>query len=120
MPRYSDIDLFLVKNDLTNDITFKQDLQAIAQSLTNIALTRKGELHFKPDFGTDLVETLQVAVSEIALNLLKETVKSQLETNDTRATINNIEIIRESDTYVVTIHFSPVGDSTEGTASFTI
>jgi|694.fasta_scaffold69572_4 phage baseplate assembly protein W len=121
MARYSDIDLFLPKNNLTNDISFKTDVYAIAQSISNLALTRRGERPFYPNLGTDLVDTLQVNRSQLELNVLKEVLKSQLETQETRAIIDNIQIIRESDNYSVKIDFH-LSNSTEiaGTVSVTV
>jgi phage baseplate assembly protein W len=105
MAQYSDIDLFLPKNDLTNDITFKRDVYAVGQSISNLALTRRGERPFYPNLGTDLVDSLQTNKSQVELNVLKEVVRSQLETQEPRAIIDTIQITRESDNYNVKIEF---------------
>jgi phage baseplate assembly protein W len=111
MAKYSDIDLFLPKNDLTNDISFKKDVYAVAQSIGNLVLTRRGERPFYPNIGTDLVDTLQVARSQIELNILKEMVKSQLEVQESRAIIDIIEITRDVDNYIVKIDFHLANNS---------
>lgn len=119
MAQYSDIDLFLTKNNLTNDITFKKNVYAVAQSLSNLALTRKGERPFSPSIGTDLIDTLQVNRSQIELNVLKEVIKSQLDTQETRAVIDNITITRDSDNYIVKIDFH-LTDTTQATGSVSV
>jgi hypothetical protein len=40
MAEFSDIDFFLEKNEITNDIVFKTSRYAIAQSIENILLTK--------------------------------------------------------------------------------
>lgn len=120
MVKYTDIDLFLTKNELTNDVTFKQDLQSIAQSLTNIALTRKGERLFSPDFGTNLIEELQNLKDSLGFGILEQTIKSQLEFNDPRVTINSIEFIRNLDNYAVNITFLLKNTQVQGTVNLTI
>jgi phage baseplate assembly protein W len=105
MAQYSDIDFFLTKNELTNDISFKKDVFAVSQSLGNIALTRKNERVFRPDFGSDLVEGLQINKSDVELMVLKQIVKAQLETQEPRAIIDNIEFIRLQDGFKVNLTF---------------
>ena len=121
MAQYTDLDIFLPKNDLTNDITFKSNVYAIGQSISNLALTRRGERPFGPLLGTDLLDTLQVNRSQLELNVLKEIVKAQLETQEPRAIIDNIEIVRELENYQVKIEFHVVNTTDlTGTVGFTV
>lgn len=105
MEKYSDIDIFLQKNDLSNDISFKTDIYSVSQSLTNIALTKRGERLFLPNFGTDLLETAQKA-SYLQFNIEKLIIKSQLELQEPRAIINDIILEKNNDASIVTIYFT--------------
>lgn len=120
MARYTDIDLFLPANVLTGDITLLTDVSAIGQSIANLALTRRGERPFSPNIGTDLVETLQVYRPEMELVVLKEIVKSQLETQESRVTIDQIEIERSGDNYIVKIYFTIIATGAAGSTSITV
>jgi len=121
MAKYSDIDFFLTKNELTEDISFKKDVYAIGQSLSNIALTRKGERVFQPNLGSDLLEGLQTNKSDIELIVLKEIVKAQLETQEPRAIIDNIEFIRLQEGFQVDLRFHMLNDqSASGSLSLTV
>ena len=120
MARYTDIDLFLPRNDLTGDVSFRTDISAVGQSIANLALTRKGERPFSPNIGTDLVETLQVYRPEVELVVLKEIIVSQLETQEPRAKINNIQIERIDENYKVTISFTLLSTGALGTTEITV
>tara|TARA_R110002012_G_scaffold204050_2_gene373625 strand:- start:2731 stop:3153 length:423 start_codon:yes stop_codon:yes gene_type:complete len=55
---YSDIDVDLAKNPYTGDVSIKNDLHAIRQSVQNIIMTRKGERPFEPSFGGEIDDFL--------------------------------------------------------------
>jgi phage baseplate assembly protein W len=120
MATYSDIDLFLVKNSLTNDISFKQDIHAVAQSIKNIVYTRKGEALFNNNFGSTLLGSLSVKRDLLELEVIKDTVKAEIQNQETRATINNIEIIPYIDSYEVRISFSLILTDQQGAVAFTV
>lgn len=106
MEKYSDIDIFLQKNELTGDVPFKIGTQSISQSLTNIALTKRGERMFLPEFGTDLLETLQENLLQLEYNILKDVIIAQIETQETRVTIDNMEIEKNIDTFDIKIYYT--------------
>jgi len=120
MAIYSDIDLFLVKNDITDDIVFKQDVYAVAQGVKNIVLTRKGEGLFSPNFGSTLLESLSTVKDDIQLIIIADVVKAEIETQEPRAIINNIEITHNIDGYEVKIYFTMVNTQLQGAVSFTV
>lgn len=120
MEKYSDIDIFLQKNDLSNDISFKTDIYSVSQSLTNIALTKPGERVFSPDFGTNLLETTQNG-SYLQFNIEKQIIKSQLESQEPRAIIDDILLEKNNDVSVITIYFSLKQNYTRtGIITFTV
>lgn len=120
MAIYTDLDLFLVKNDITDDIVFKQDVYAVAQSVKNITLTKKGEGLFSPNFGSTLLESLSTMKDDIELLVIKDRVKAEIETQEPRAIINNIEITHNVEGYDVKIYFTMINTQQEGAVSFTV
>ena len=121
MINYSDIDFFLTKNDLTGDASFKLGIYAVSQSIGNIALTRRGERVFSPNFGSNLIQGLQSGASELELNILKGIVRSQIQEQEPRAIIDSIEFTRLTDGFKVDIFFHLVADETAtGTLSLTV
>jgi phage baseplate assembly protein W len=121
MAKYSDLDFFLTKNELTSDISFKKDVYAVAQSISNITLTRKGEKPFSPEFGSDLSSGLQTSVTDIELDILKTVVRSQIQSQEPRSVIDNIEFTKLPEGFKVDISFH-LTDSQQasGTLSLTI
>jgi len=121
MPYYSDIDFFLTKNELTSDISFKLGVYAVSQSIGNIALTRKGERIFNPEFGSDLIVGLQTKTTDLDLIILKQIVKAQIQTQEPRGVIDNIEFTKLPEGYKVDITFHLANDETAtGTLSLTV
>ena len=120
MAKYSDIDFFLQKNDITNDISFKQDIHAVAQSIKNILLTRKGEGFFDPNFGSSLLEKLSTKLDSVEISILKTVVKSEIQVQEPRGAVNSIEITPYLDSYDVKVSFSLVSSEQEGAVEITI
>jgi len=121
MEKYSDIDIFLQKNDLSGDISFKQGIYSVSQSLMNIALTRKGERIFYPNFGTNLLDSLENSKSTLQFNIEKNIIISQLQLQEPRAIINDLTLNKESEQSIVTIYFTLKDDySSTGTVSLTV
>ena len=94
MEKYSDIDIFLQKNELTGDVPFKIGTQCISQSLTNIALTKRGDRMFLPEFGTDLLETLQENLLQLEYNILKDVIIAEVWKHHRRPVIRLIHVWR--------------------------
>jgi phage baseplate assembly protein W len=109
MAKYTDIDLYLTKNELTNDITYKYDVAAIAQSIKNIVLTTKGEKLFDSYFGGNMYNLLYNDFSLLEIELLVNQIEAALNRYETRAVIRNINIVNSNSGYwTAEISFSPV------------
>lgn len=119
MAEFSDIDFFLEKNEITNDIVFKTSRYAIAQSIENILLTKRGEGLFNPNFGSTLLEDLSYPRDSAELESLKYVFTSQIETQETRATIDKLTIEKLLDTYSVTVYFTEKINQQQGTVTLT-
>jgi hypothetical protein len=61
---------------------------------------------FLPTFGTDLLETLQENLLQLEYNILKEVIIAQLESQETRVTINNLEIEKNLDVFNIKIYYT--------------
>lgn len=109
MPKYTDIDLYLTKNEITNDINIKYDISAISQSIKNIVLTTKGEKPFAPTFGGNLYDMVYNDVSLVQLRLKEQELKATIQVNEPRAVVQSLNITNSgSGSWIVEIVYSPV------------
>lgn len=113
MPRYSDIDLYLTKNEITNDASLKYDIAAISQSIKNIALTTQGEKLFDSVFGGNLYDLLFQDKLQLDISLLRSQLKARIELKEPRALVQSINISDSNLGYWdIRITYSPVYDQT--------
>ena len=102
---FSDLDLDLSKNSITGDISLKNDLQSIRQSITNILLTRQGERFFSSSgIGVGL-QDLYFELKEnqgIIFSSIKERVKSNINKFEPR--------VRFRDFIIVDDEYNSLGD----------
>jgi len=112
MAKYTDIDFALNKNELTNDIGLKTDINAIGQSIKNIILTFKTEKIFDPTFGGNGYDLLFELLSSTKKNAAISTLTAELNSQEPRAIIRTINI-EDSGTgeLNISVTFSPVFDA---------
>jgi len=111
MAKYTDIDLYLTKNEITNDINIKYDIAAISQSIKNIILTTKGEKPFAPTFGGNLYDMVYNDISPIELRLKEQELRATIQLNEPRAVIQTLNITDSgTGSWVIEIVYSPVYD----------
>lgn len=111
MAKYTDIDLFLTKNELTNDINYKYDVTAITQSIKNIVLTTKGERLFNPSFGGNLFKLEFNDFYPIEIEMLRNELFAVLNALEPRAVVSDINISNSHSGYWdIQITYSPVYD----------
>lgn len=66
---YSDFDINLIPNwDM--DVSKKSNAVAVSQSIVNIVTTKKGDMPFDPDFGTNVGSTLFQNLTHFSLSTL--------------------------------------------------
>lgn len=115
-PLYTDIDFKLTKvfvGPQSVDVSVKQDLNAIFQSIKNIILTTPTEKPFST-IGGGLYDYKFEKMSDVELMVLNQKIRSTITVLEPRAIINSINIIRnyqgKQDTLGIEIDFSPVYD----------
>ena len=113
MPRYTDIDFNLSKNELTDDINLKTDINAISQSIKNIILTSKTEKIFNNSFGADGYDIVFNELSPLEITAQKFKIIAELQLQEPRAIIRDINIEdNKLGSYIISVTFSPVYDTT--------
>jgi phage baseplate assembly protein W len=111
MAKYTDIDLYLTKNEITNDINLKLDVAAISQAIKNVALTTRGERLFNPSFGGGLYDMLYSDMSNLELKLKELDLKASIEIAEPRASVQSINITDSKlGYYEIKIIYSPIYD----------
>jgi phage baseplate assembly protein W len=91
-PKYRDLNIFFNKNQETGDISFSTGNSSIVQSIKNIVLTKKGERPFNQYFGTRLTDILFDSPTYAELALLRNEIKTALDSLEPRITVNSVEI----------------------------
>jgi len=112
MAKYTDIDLNFTKNELTNDVNLKYDVNAINQSIKNILLTTQGERPFDYNFGGNAYNLVYNQPSLLQLELLKTSMAASLSLNEPRINLENIDIIKndEMSFWEIKVSYSLVTD----------
>lgn len=111
MAKYTDIDLYLTKNELTGNADFKYDLAAISQSIKNIVLTTRNEKLFNSQFGGGVYDLLYNNYSPLELAQRSSELSSMIQLYEPRATISQLNITDSGLGYwTINIIYSPVYD----------
>lgn len=111
MAKYTDIDLYLTKNEITNDVNYKLDLAAIAQSIKNIILTTKGERFFDFTFGGNAYDLPFNQLSPLRLALKQKELIAAIGLHEPRALIQTLNITDSNLGYwTIEVIYSPVYD----------
>lgn len=92
MAKYSDLDFFLNKNTVNNDIKLKKEIDSVAQSVKNIILTDTGEKMFNPFFGGGIPSILFESLDWRDSVLLQEQLKTVLKLYEPRILVKTINI----------------------------
>jgi phage baseplate assembly protein W len=108
---YTDIDYNLTKNALSNDVSVKYDINAIAQSIKNIVLTSSNEKIFNSTFGGNVNLLTFESLLPFQLNIIKRTLTGAIQLQEPRATVTNIDIKDTSLGYwQIDVTFAPIFD----------
>lgn len=112
---FKDISFNFTKNPITNDIVVLKNEEAIKQSVKNLVLTQINERPFRPLLGTNTTSFLFDLGPEVAANSLIEEIEKILKTNETRITLERIEVNSQdnSNEFEVEIEYLIVGLSPE-------
>ena len=91
MAIYKDIDFALTKNDSTG-IDFKENINAISQSIKNIIFTIRGEHVWDPLFGSGIKNLIFEKVNMINAMRLKDEIEFSLGNYEPRINILEINV----------------------------
>ena len=107
--KYTDLDLYLTKNELTNDVNVKYDIAAISQAIKNIVLTTKGEKLFDSNFGANAYDLVFNDLSPLELTLKANQIAASIQLYEPRAVVQSINIKDSGLGYWdINITYSPV------------
>jgi len=110
---YIDIDYNLIKNTLSNDVSVKYDVNAIAQSIKNIVLTSQNEKIFNLQFGGSALSLSFENLYSYSLEVMKRKITAAINLEEPRAIITNIDITDTNLGYWnINITFTPIFDRT--------
>jgi len=90
--RYTDVNVDLLKNRYTKDVSIARDINAIQQSVLNIVLTSPGERAFQPDFGVGIYNLLFENVGPNLASDIAFRTQKQLEVYEDRVTFEEMTI----------------------------
>jgi len=97
---YLDLDVDLLPNTFTDDISVKKDLRAIRQSVTNLLLTRPGERFFSLAPAGAGLQDLFFELKNLSISnnvFIRENIKEIINKYEPRVVFNDL-IIKNDDT----------------------
>ena len=114
--------MMLMKNEFTNDVSLKNDRNAIRQAIMNLVLTRRGEKPFNRNFGVGLHDLLFESPSPSDLQRLEMDIIHQVALREPRATVESVDFDTskmDSNEFTATINYvvhggtqaEPISDS---------
>lgn len=97
---FSDLTNNLGMHPVTGNITRLINRDAVKQSVRNIVLTNRGERLYKPNLGADIRKLLfENIVTDSDIFLIKDKIKSSIETYEPRVEIVSIELLTSENIY---------------------
>ena len=105
--KYSDVDLSLVRNPITNDVPRKTDYEAVKRSIRNLVLTNKYERPFQPTLFCGISDQLFELAGPFAVLETKDRIKQVIEDFEPRAIVQDVRvaILANTNTMQATIIF---------------
>lgn len=91
---YKDIDFDLNKNEF-NDARMIEDVRSIKQSIYNILMTNKGELHYFPQFGCNIRKYLFEKVNPLTILAIKDEVDFAIRNFEPRVTVVKTDVYED-------------------------
>jgi len=91
---YKDIAFGLNKNEF-NDVRLIEDVRSIKQSIYNILMTNKGELHYFPQFGCNIRKYLFEKVNPLTILAIKDEVDFAIRNFEPRVTVVRTDVYED-------------------------
>ena len=89
---YSDFRKDLAQSPLSSDIVMLKDEEAVKDSIKNLLLTDPGERPMQPYLGGGLREMLFETITPTTLKIIKDKVKTTIETYESRAELIDVSV----------------------------
>lgn len=100
---YADFFKDFTENPVSLDLARKTNEEAVKESIRNLLLTDKGERVFQPNIGGNIRRMLFDNITPASIVVIKETVKSAIESYEPRATVIGVDVFSGIDDNNVTI-----------------
>lgn len=122
MPRYSDLDFNFTLNPVTDDVSKRNDNNAIRQSIKNLILMRRYDNPFHPKISSQVPEQLFDNITPSTSSILQRAITYTLENFEPRITINNVTVDTESreNAVVVILEYTIVATNQHQNYSFEV
>jgi len=108
---FKDLSVTFKKHPVTDDLVTVKDKASIAQSITALLLTRKGERPFQPNLGSGVQLVLFEPLDYASAGILRSEILDVLQRYEPRITVDKIRITPDSlnNGYSVELQYNIVG-----------
>ena len=88
---FKDLSVTFKKHPVTDDLVSVKDKTAIAQSISNLLMTNRGERPFQPRLGSGIRDTLFEPLDYATAGMLKGNINEVLKNYEPRINVLNLE-----------------------------
>lgn len=115
----SDVSIYdyVAKINAKGDFKRVKDIDVIITSWNNILMTPRGTYMFDPDYGSDLYKIIFEPVDDSTVERIKTEVETRIRTYDDRASIDEIEVLLNSNRKGYTVNVFVDYEGETGTLS---
>ena len=110
-PTFKDLSVTFKKHPVTDDLVSVKDKSAIAQSITNLLMTKKGERPFQPNLGSGLQDMLFEPLDYGSAAMIKQEIAKCINKYEPRVRVQKIycEVDFDNNGYNVEMQYKIVG-----------
>ena len=105
MSIYKDLDLSFNTHPVTGDVSRKNDLQSITQSLKTLLLSSQGEIINQPQIGAGINELLHAPKNQLTQLNVSEKVRETINNFEPRVELETVKVDMISNGFLVNITF---------------
>ena len=109
--KFKDLSITFKKHPVTDDLVTVKDKSAIAQSITNLLMTKKGERPFQPTLGSGLQDMLFEPLDYGSAAMIKQEIQSCINKYEPRVRVQRIycNVDFDNNGYNVEMQYKIVG-----------
>ena len=109
--KFKDLSITFKKHPVTDDLVTVKDKSAIAQSITNLLMTKKGERPFQPNLGSGLQNMLFEPLDYGSAAMIKQEIQSCINKYEPRVRVQRIycNVDFDNNGYNVEMQYKIVG-----------